>query len=531
MGKRQLQTDNRHWLVRWMPFGLAFTLFMGIAGYTIQRNYERTEEVYLSGQTEAFQTKLDTTMNAYQRFSDYVFSSHVNLPAIRRLMNHAVSADDAEREALRAQLLFALQGTHQTIGEYDFRQLHFHLPNGDSFMRFHAPELYGDNLFDVRASIRQVNQKRRPVSGFEEGRIFNGYRFVYPLFDGMTHVGSVEVSVSMTAVVRNLMEQYPGTDIFFAMDQQVVETTVFGSQQNNYGPSLLGPGLLADLEVEACTRSSLRNLDAAAYEALFCEHAQCFSGAASASRGGYSVLFQGEQWVLEVLPLHNLEDHPVGLLVAVQADTLTAGLRRTRNTEFVMLFLFSFMGYAASMMIQRDRDQLKRMAQTDLLTGLYNRKGFQSRADEEWARAVRYGRVFSLLLFDIDHFKRVNDRYGHAVGDEVLREVSRVMCAVARKSDVMFRWGGEEFLVLLPETAREAAGQAAEKFRRAIEEGVSVKGDPVTVSVGVATWSNQENSFDTLAHAADEAMYRAKEEGRNRVCMAVNESTAKSGFL
>ena len=480
--RRRLRREaSERWLVRWIPFALGFLLFLGVGVSVILHNYGQTEKLYLSSQTEAFQNKLDTTMIAYQRFSNYVFKNHVNLPEIHSLMKRAVVADESGREMLREQLQFALQGTHQTIQEYDFRQLHFHLPNGDSFLRFHAPDLHGDNLFGVRASVRMVNESRRPVSGFEEGRVYNGYRFVYPLFDQMTHVGSVEVSVSMTAVIRSLMEQYGDMDVFFAMDRQVVEAVVFDSQQANYQTSVVAADLLADREVEAYTNANLRNLSVAEYKELFASQRVNFQAASLTGRTGHAVSFQGRNWVLEVLPLQNLEKKQVGLLVAVQPDTLTLELGKTRNRELLILAMFTLLGLAASMMIQRSQIKLAALARTDLLTGLYNRKEFQSRADEEWARAERHGRVFSLLLFDIDHFKRVNDRHGHAAGDEVLREVARVMRTVARRSDVMFRWGGEEFLVLLPETDGYAATQAAEKFRSAIAGGVQVKGEAVTV--------------------------------------------------
>lgn len=166
--------------------------------------------------------------------------------------------------------------------------------------------------------------------------------------------------------------------------------------------------------------------------------------------------------------------------------------------------------------------QLERLARTDVLTSLSNRRDFYERAQQEVARAKRSGKAFSLMLLDVDFFKKINDQYGHAGGDEVLRRLSRVLSDLLREVDSPARLGGEEFVVLMPETPLEGARLVAERVRAGMEATVVELGDGrlirFTVSIGLAHWADGEDDIDVPLHRADEALYRAKAGGRNQVC-------------
>lgn len=167
----------------------------------------------------------------------------------------------------------------------------------------------------------------------------------------------------------------------------------------------------------------------------------------------------------------------------------------------------------------RNARQLEVLATTDPLTGLFNRRQFLTMTDAEWSRFQRYYRSLSVLMVDIDHFKSVNDRFGHAVGDEAIRAVADVCVRGKRKSDIVGRVGGEEFAVLLPETTLSRARTVAERIRKRVE-GLTLTAEdrPVqlTVSVGVAEAITSMPGVDALMKAADAALYQAKEGGRNR---------------
>lgn len=177
----------------------------------------------------------------------------------------------------------------------------------------------------------------------------------------------------------------------------------------------------------------------------------------------------------------------------------------------------------------REIQMYRELSLTDHLTGLFNKRYFQARLEEETARAARYGEPLSLIFGDIDHFKTVNDRFGHPVGDDVLRQTARLLSGAMdelhvisrlRKSDIIARYGGEEFVVILPETGSRGAAVAAEKLRRVVEEHpYRVDGESLslTMSFGVAEMDGQAKAAEAIIRNADWAMYQAKEGGRNRV--------------
>ena len=174
-----------------------------------------------------------------------------------------------------------------------------------------------------------------------------------------------------------------------------------------------------------------------------------------------------------------------------------------------------------------DKEELERLATFDSLTGLYNRRAILGKLRELINIANRYKEDFSLITLDIDHFKKVNDRYGHLTGDEVLEEVATLIRRNIRDTDTVGRYGGEEFIIILPRTTLASAWVVAERLRTIIEQ-VEMKDSAgnvfaITVSQGLAGWERGEDT-SSLISRADEALYKAKEKGRNRVQIVLGPS-------
>ncbi len=191
----------------------------------------------------------------------------------------------------------------------------------------------------------------------------------------------------------------------------------------------------------------------------------------------------------------------------------------TMDYEGELAVLLSFNDISAR---KRMEEELKRLALTDSLTGAGNRRHMQDRGADEIARARRHDRALSVLMLDIDHFKQVNDTFGHAVGDDVLRRLAQTCTGQLRDVDVFCRFGGEEFAVLMPDTDLERAIAAAERLRHAV--GTLVFQPPetnetlsVTISLGAASLTDDDVTIESILDRADEALYRAKRGGRNRV--------------
>jgi diguanylate cyclase (GGDEF)-like protein len=172
--------------------------------------------------------------------------------------------------------------------------------------------------------------------------------------------------------------------------------------------------------------------------------------------------------------------------------------------------------------LKEANEKLREMAFRDGLTGLYNHRYFQDLMDHELSRASRYKKAFALIMFDLDHFKKINDQYGHPSGDLVLKQVSQAVKNILRESDIAARYGGEEFAIVLPETEISGAAVVAERLRRAVE-GLEILANGrrinTTISVGVTSYSvsqGKKEKSEILA-AADHALYNSKNTGRNRI--------------
>lgn len=167
--------------------------------------------------------------------------------------------------------------------------------------------------------------------------------------------------------------------------------------------------------------------------------------------------------------------------------------------------------------------ELERLSVTDELTGLFNRRHFRERMREEFLRAERYGQPLSLLILDLDHFKAINDRFGHLAGDEVLRQASRLLPDCVRDSDVVSRFGGEEFTILLPQTGLSGSLTAAERILSAVRSHRFAVGDGferLTASIGVSSYPNRDVArAEDLLRTADQALYRAKRTGRDKISL------------
>jgi diguanylate cyclase (GGDEF)-like protein len=169
-------------------------------------------------------------------------------------------------------------------------------------------------------------------------------------------------------------------------------------------------------------------------------------------------------------------------------------------------------------------EEVQNLALTDALTGLYNRRGLFEIGHIEFTRARRLEREFSLIMIDIDHFKRVNDRYGHPTGDQVLQFLASKLISTARDTDIVGRYGGEEFAIFLSGSGGKAAMELAERLRAPIEKtsfNVEDEEIRITISLGVAEYNENNPNLETLVARADQALYVAKHKGRNRVALGM----------
>lgn len=202
-------------------------------------------------------------------------------------------------------------------------------------------------------------------------------------------------------------------------------------------------------------------------------------------------------------------------------DESLEGKVQLRNNDLIKVGRTVFKFIAHNNIEAAYHDEIYRLTTVDGLTQINNRRFFDEAIEREISRSRRYNRTLSLVLIDVDHFKRINDTFGHLAGDAVLKEVASAIKKRIRKEDLLARYGGEEFAVLTPEVDMKGALAMAEKVRKVVEKHEFSFDDeiiPVTISCGVSTLGKKSDGAEALVQRADEKLYEAKEAGRNQVC-------------
>ncbi len=202
-------------------------------------------------------------------------------------------------------------------------------------------------------------------------------------------------------------------------------------------------------------------------------------------------------------------------------EILTKQLSRDPGLKVAALDLFENLSNRLKNLKLIEAQKLQSIAQTSLtdsLTSLYNKKTFEKRLESEMRRTHRYKRDLSLILFDIDHFKIFNDTYGHPTGDMLLSRLGQLILENLRESDTAFRYGGEEFAIILVETEKNSAFRYAQRFRQLVEK-TNFENLTITISVGCSQMLNRKDTPSSLIQRTDRALYKARQQGRNCVCL------------
>ena len=453
------------------------------------------------------------TMSVYSDMADSIYHLHIDTPGIKRIFAQGVqTTDPAEKNIYRKRLLYTLNGLYRKLIGYNFRQLHFHEKNNRSFLRFHRPNKFGDDLTGIRYSVEFVNREKKYISGFEEGRIFNGYRFVYPLALKNEHIGSVEISVSMKTLIKQLSQLFDKEAQFIIQKEQVAEK-VFKSEISNYIVWDIDDNYVLDRAVvqKCILEKRISDNDA------FLIRKTLEKKSSKGNPFCLEISVDGASKVVTFLPIENFLGKKMAYVFSISDNTKLREHARSLYMISAALMLLLVLFIVFTVYYRVSQKKIEGMITYDFLTRALSRRAFFERLDAEFERYRRYRKPFSLIMLDIDHFKKINDKYGHTTGDLILSAIAEIITKSVRKTDHLGRYGGEEFIILLPETAAKDAVTVAENLRKVISEHNFHRAGTVTVSCGVVEIHPQFMSIDEFVNEADKKLYRAKDEGRNRV--------------
>ncbi len=593
----------------------------------------------------ARQSELSIIIHDMNKISDSIFDNIINTKEVIDIFKKAHRSSEEEKNIARDNLYNLLKERYETFTKYGIQQLHFHLPNNDSFLRFHKPSKYGDNLSNIRASVAYVNIYHKAVVGFEEGKIFNGYRFVYPMFDeNKKHIGSVEVSSSLLTF-KQIFEDTKDLHVDYILKRDVVKRKVFKDQLKNYTNYKLSENFLIQTTLSEVNKKDIHtdkrdiifdelskdknmlkrveNLDKfyyikihdfKAYVVNFIPLLNDFTK----DKVGYMVTFSESEFfnyffdtylitiifilILSILVgyiFYKKDEHRE--LIERKALEYKAILDMYKNMVIVInknnivnsnnKFLDFFdiksiedLGYKCDIKHtftkkngffcpnsnnfieefrsvndqkrevvltnnngvekifhlyinniaqnvddtyiveliditehKKEKEELEEKALIDQLTNIYNRHYFEDIIGEKFQLAKKTGNPLSIIMFDIDHFKIINDKYGHNIGDDSLRLISELYKNSIREEDIFCRWGGEEFIILTNNTLDKAV-RMAENLRLSIdiETKNNEKIPHFTCSFGVISL-NSVNDFKAGLEKVDKLLYKSKKSGRNMV--------------
>ena len=411
---------------------------------------------------------------------------------------------------------------------YGISHLYFSGPDRVNILRVHDPQRYGDVI--DRVTTKLAERTGAIAHGVEVGPIGTfTLRVVTPWFDERTRhlLGYVELGIETPEVVEGIRKSF-GAHGFVLIKKEYLDRKGWEEGMRIYGRTpdwnrfpnyVLSSQSLADIPPVLAERIAQDELRTAPTEPL--------------------IQIDGAYYRPLFVPIHDVAGRAAAtaiLLVDVSGEIATAqlalllgGIAYLAGGGLLFVLFFRLVGWVGRR-IEDSQQQLEQLAAIDKLTGFYNKRMYYSILDGEIARAQRNGRPISVLMLDIDHFKRINDNFGHIVGDRVLERLGILLRNSVRSENSVCRYGGEEIAIIVPEFGAGPASEMAERLREIVEQttfsggqGQSIK---VTVSIGIAAFPEMAGSAEELTKAADSALYAAKEEGRNRVSRYEKPSAA-----
>ena len=500
---------------------LAFAIILALGNYLIGFSVDKQKKQYLDMQTELLSTKYKTNYKYFKIMSKDIYSMYQDNSHVVNAIDQALSADDVQKDKLRKELFAKLNKRYKRLKNMGVMQLHFHLPDNTSFLRMHKPEKFGDDLSKYRKSVALANKTKTFQEGFEVGRVIHGFRFVYPLFKGDKHIGSMEASFSSTKLTSAILDSYI-IDSHFLISKTEIDRIIWPELKDLlYEKSYESPDFLLE-------SSTHRDPQSAHIEKNIIDKYLYNDISKRMLRGdpfSVSNSYNYDSIVGVFIPVKNLgnEETIAYLATYMESDYIDNLLLEEQYMRLlfdsILLLLLMF-----SIYVSINRDKLHTMAHYDKLTDLPNRAHFYIAFEHELNRAKRHKNKLAVMFIDLDGFKAVNDTYGHNIGDELLIEVSKRLKNSVRASDIIARLGGDEFTAVLTniETDDDAL-KVANKIINILGANFVINKKLINIgaSIGIATFPRCGTDSDTLIRNSDTAMYKAKESGKN--CAIVHQ--------
>ncbi len=480
--------------IKFLFFAFAYIAISTLLYLYFDLDRNNRTNVYLAQQIEKLKSEFKATKNTYEKLSSFVYDELSQDQKFLQLL--------AQEEKIA--LYNYLTPYYKLLKRYHIHYLSILTPEGKPLLHMHKPQK------------RNVPVKEKPFSS-KKANTDIVIEFKRPVYFQKRLIGFLATAISYN-VFKNELQKLFGGYYEYILKSSLINKSVFSYGNYLFIQSDIHPDYYYEESSmksrSALSKSLMHSINLTIKEPL-------------KDRLGKNANFalvtkvKGKYYIVSFLAISYQKKH-IGYLISYKQDDTVAlfntiFLQNILVSNILVLILLAFIYYFLHV-----RLKFEQMAVTDKLTGLYNRHKFYEVAEQEVDRAKRHGRPFSVIIFDIDHFKKINDTYGHDVGDYVLAAIAKLVKKHIRKYDYLFRWGGEEFLILSPETDHKGAFKLAEKLRNLIENFPFEKVGQVTVSIGISQfYPETDMSVDETIKRADNALYQSKREGRNRTNIAL----------
>ncbi|WP_457622162.1 GGDEF domain-containing protein [Persephonella sp.] len=485
---------------------IIFILISSVLYFFLSNKRKENEKVYLNQKIEKASAEFKATLNGYDMIIYFVYKRYMYDPEVVAVLSKAYR-DRKDLDRLRKRLYLLLKPLYSDLKRYQIKYFRFYFPDGTTFIRFHRPDKFGDRPEKEKFSIFDLgkNHSERDTVGF---------KYTFPVTDGKILIGNVEFTLPFSAVRVEMRKIFKG-EYNFLIIKDLIFSKDFSEEKQNYIQSEIDPDFYYEEDPEF--RVVRWNIPEEIISSINIKIREKVKGNLEDFRPkSIAVDINGDYYIASFIPISNKKEKYIGYLVYYEKDNTYGVFKNTFIISYVGINLLVGLLLTMSFILGVIKERFRAMAEIDTLTGIYNKGKFNNIVKVELDRSKRYGRPLSLILFDIDHFKKINDAFGHQVGDYVLKTLAQIVSSKIRSTDFFARWGGEEFVILAPETDLEGAQILAEKIRKAIEEYPFETVGKVTSSFGV-TEAYGNDSVDSFIKRADAALYKAKDKGRNRV--------------
>ncbi|BCD61876.1 diguanylate cyclase [Nitratiruptor sp. YY08-26] len=483
--------------IRILFFLIVYVTLSAIATYYFSIDKRERTKLYLAQQIEKLYSEYQATKYAYRMLANFFYDelSH-NTKFLQLLVSwQKDSKVGKEIEKVLSQKFRLLQ-------KYEINYLTIYDPSGNIVASMHK--------------IAPIKRKKSKL--FEKKETTNELviEFKKPFYFQRNMVGIYKAAISYNVFKNRLAKLFKG------YYEYIINGTLINKKVFSYGNYLF---VQSDLHKDFYYEQSSKSLQNSRQKELIHRINSTIKekiASSLAKRKNFAILTKIDDTYYTVSFLAIKGKEHIGYLISYKPDSNAAIFetifwQNVILSNIIIAIVLLFIYY-----VLETRTRFEMMAVTDKLTKLYNRYKFYSIAEQEIQRAKRHKRPFAIIMFDIDKFKLINDTYGHDIGDLVLKEISQIIRKNIRRYDYAFRWGGEEFIILAPETDIKNAMKLAEKIRKLVENHSFEEVGKVTISLGVTQFDPEnEDNIDAAIKRADNALYLSKKEGRNRVTLAV----------